>query len=195
MDAPLDTQKALIALAKTGDSHAFERLVGPLTERMLSVAQGLAGQPGDADEIFQEAMLKAYRGLPRFRQDSQFSTWLYRIVLNTAHSHARKPTSILARLIAKSTLNDEFDVEQLGAAAEHSNPEQQLAQQQTSRAIQQAVQRLSKQERQAFVLCHQQDMKIQEAAQIMDCTDGAIKSYLSRSREKIRDQLQFLQVE
>jgi RNA polymerase sigma-70 factor (ECF subfamily) len=185
MDQTLDTQRAMIALAQQGDTAAFERLIRPLSDRMLSVAAGLATHKHETDDIYQDAMLTAFRSIPSFKGQSQFSTWLYRVVVNTAISLQRKPSALLARLISKAS--GDVEVEDL----EHYelDPEQQLANEQLSFAINKALNKLSKQERIAFVLCHQQELTINEAADVMQCSVGSVKSYLFRSREKMREQL------
>lgn len=187
MDQTLDTQSAMVALAQQGDTAAFERLIRPLADRMLSVAAGLATYKHETDDIYQHAMMTAFRSIASFKGQSQFSTWLYRVVVNTAISMQRKPSAILARLISKASSEHDVDVEDL----EHYelNPEQRLANEQLSGAINKALSTLSKQERIAFVLCHQQKLTVKGTADVMLCSEGSVKSYLFRSREKMRVQL------
>jgi len=187
MDQALDTQRAMIVLAQQGDTAAFERLIRPFADRMLSVAAGLAIHKHESDDIYQDAMMTAFRSIQSFKGQSQFSTWLYRVVVNTSISLQRKPSALLARLMSKAMSEHDIDVEDL----EHYelDPEQRLANQQLSTAINKALSTLSKQERIAFVLCHQQELTVNEAADVMQCSDGSVKSYLFRSREKMRAQL------
>ena len=83
-------EQQLVKSAQKGDLQAFERLIAGKSERMLSLAAGLAQYPDDAEDIYQEAMINAFVSLPKFRLQSQFSTWLYRIFVNTALSSRRK---------------------------------------------------------------------------------------------------------
>ncbi|HJN95850.1 MAG TPA: sigma-70 family RNA polymerase sigma factor [Gammaproteobacteria bacterium] len=85
-----ETEEELLRSAQTGNIAAFERLVRLLERRMLAVAAGFAHTPDDANDIFQDAMLAAYRVLPNFKLESKFSTWLHKIVVNTALSNRRK---------------------------------------------------------------------------------------------------------
>tara|TARA_B100000959_G_scaffold180159_1_gene188476 strand:+ start:4239 stop:4643 length:405 start_codon:yes stop_codon:yes gene_type:complete len=85
-----ETEEELVRSAQTGNIAAFERLVRLLERRMLAVAAGFAHTPDDANDIFQDAMLAAYRALPNFKLESKFSTWLHKIVVNTALSNRRK---------------------------------------------------------------------------------------------------------
>lgn len=153
---------------------------------MLGVAAGLASTPDEADDIYQDAMLSAFNSLANFNRDSQFSTWLYRIVVNTAVSRRRKLKHIFISIFSSHD-NDYFEQERYSIGKE---PEAELHNQELSRAINRALNTLSGKERIAFVLCHQQEFKVADAAGVMSCSDGAVKSYLFRAREKMRVQLQ-----
>jgi len=150
---------------------------------MLALAAGLASYPDEAHDISQDAVLNAYKALPQFRADAQFSTWLYRIFVNTALNYKRKLSHKLSRQLPPS--NDQVEHEHY-----HSNPQQQVENTQLNLAIERALGVLSEKERIAFVLCHQQELAINEAAQIMACTEGSVKSYLFRARDKLRRTLQ-----
>ncbi|TQV88439.1 RNA polymerase sigma factor [Aliikangiella coralliicola] len=185
-------EKDLIEAAQQGNVSAFEQLINGTERKMLSIAAGFAASPDDAEDIYQDAMINAFRALPKFRKDSQFSTWLYRILVNTAISSRRKLKSKINRLITfYDPQNDEntsiSGYEQYGS---ESNPEAQLSNDQLSKAINKALASLSDKEKIAFVLCHQQEIKIVDAAQIMGCGEGSVKSYLFRARDKMRSQLQ-----
>lgn len=85
-----ETEDELVRAAQAGNIAAFERLVRALEAQMLAVAAGFAHTPDDANDIYQDAMLAAYRALPRFKLQSKFSTWMHKIVVNTALSNRRK---------------------------------------------------------------------------------------------------------
>ena len=179
----MEAQKHLIEAAQRGSIGAFEQLITGVEKRMLALAAGLAAYPDEADDIYQEAVINAYHSLPKFRSDSRFSTWLYRIFVNTAHNHRRKLGNRFSRHLQSL---DETD----GNHEQYQCPEQQLQNKQLNRAINRAVNCLSEKEQIAFVLCHQQELSIGEAAEIMNCSDGSVKSYLFRAREKLRKLLQ-----
>ena len=188
----LNLQKDLIAAAQKGSVGAFEQLINQLEHKMLSLAAGLASTPDEAEDIYQEAMLSAFKAIPKFRLESQFSTWLYRILVNTAISSRRKLKNKLSRLIVsdRSSYDDNLAEENFEHYGVSGNPEAELINEQLNLAINNALASLSEKERIAFVLCHQQEIKIFEAAQVMDCQEGSVKSYLFRAREKMREQLQ-----
>ena len=85
-----ETEEELVRAAQAGNIAAFERLVRLLEGQMLAVAAGFAHTPDDANDIYQDAMLAAFRALPKFKLESKFSTWLHKIVVNTALSNRRK---------------------------------------------------------------------------------------------------------
>ncbi len=185
-------EKSLIEAAQQGSVKAFEQLISQVEKNMLSLAAGLVSCPYEAEDIYQDAMLRAFKALPRFRMESQFGTWLYRIVVNTAISNRRKLKNKLVNLISSD--QPEFKQNNYSTTylqnASKENPESELLNQQLSEAINRALECLSEKERIAFVLCHQQEFKIGDAAQVMAVSQGAVKSYLFRAREKMRLQLQ-----
>lgn len=186
-----DLERELILSSKQGSVSAFEQLIIKVDKKMLSVAAGLTSSPEEAEDVYQEAMINAFNGLAKFRFDSQFNTWLYRIVVNTAFSYRRKLKSKLWRLFSDESSVDENSPESM-ISEQHDiqqDPERQMVNQQLSQAIHQAMKKLSDKERTALVLCHQQELTISDAAQIMSTSQGAVKSYLFRARNKMRHQL------
>ena len=184
-------ERGLIEAAKRGSVEAFEQLIRPNQKKMLSLSQSLAYSFEDAEDIYQEAMLSAFKAIPNFRLESQFVTWLYRIVVNTACNSRRKLKSKLNQLFVRGENDYENSINQLGSVENttNSNPEQNLVNQQLSAAINRAIDCLSKQEKIAFVICHQQGFKMLDAAEIMGCGEGTVKRTLFRAREKMRVQL------
>ncbi len=180
--------QGLIEAARLGSIVAFEQLISPVERKMLSVAAGLSSNRDDAEDIYQEAMLSAYKAMPKFRADSQFVTWLYRIVVNTACNSRRKLKNKFNQLlVAESADFAEPTYETYGT---ETNPETELETQQLSEAICKAIENLSEQEKIAFVLCHQHELKLKDAAVVMGCGLGTVKSTLFRAREKMRTQLE-----
>ncbi len=174
---------SLILRAQQGDHRAFAALVTPCDRRILGLACDMAGNPDDAQDIYQEALLAAYRALPNFKMDSAFSTWLYRIAVNKAlrfrSRRQRQPPP------------EEWWPEH----ADHPSPEDLALRGEFRAQLHQALGALSSQERMAFVLCHHQGLKIDQAAELMECSSGSVKSYLFRGREKLRRALrQYLEM-
>ncbi len=180
-----ETELELVRAAQHGNVAAFERLLRHFEKKMLAVAAGFAHTPDDANDIYQDAMLAAFKALPNFKAEARFSTWLHRIVVNTALSNRRK----LMRMWKKMTaVQAEAEIEEYHIEA-HS-PESVALDEELNSEINRAMRRLSDQERMAFVLCHQQGFKLREAAEIMSCTENAIKVVLFRARNKLKEQLE-----
>ena len=169
-----DAERNLILKAREGDGVAFARLVSRYDRRILGVALDMVGNAEDARDVFQEAMLSAYRGLRNFRMESEFSTWLYRIAVNRAITFRKRRRRRVIPEASKVEMGNEF------------GPERNLLDAELRAQLDGALEELSEKERTAFVLCHRQGVKIGRAAELMDCSDGAVKSYLFRGREKVK---------
>lgn len=176
-----ETEEELVKSAQSGNIAAFERLVRLLEGQMLAVAAGFAHTPDDANDIYQDAMLAAFRALPNFKLESKFSTWLHKIVVNTALSNRRKLKRTWQKMAVIQT-----EYEHQETYIESRSPESTAIDGELNSAINQAMLKLSDNERIAFVLCHQQGFKIREAAEVMGCTDSSVKVVLFRARNKLK---------
>jgi len=179
-----ETEEELVRSAQSGNIAAFERLVRLLEQQMLAVAAGFAHTPDDANDIYQDAMLAAYRALPKFKLESKFSTWLHKIVVNTALSNRRKLKRTWQKMAA---IQNEY--EQVEKYVEHRSPESLMLDGELNTQINRAMRKLTDTERIAFVLCHQQGFKIREAAEIMSCSGNSVKVVLFRARNKLKQEL------
>ncbi len=171
---------ALIERARTGDAAAFETLVAPYDRRILSLAYDLVGNAEDARDVYQEALLAVYRALPVFRLESSFATWMQRIAVNQALKFRRR---------RQRQVPPEMAAEAAEERSGERTPEQVVLNQELRGQLEQSLAGLSSQERLAFALCHLQGVKLMEAARVMDCSVGAVKSYLFRARDKVKRRL------
>ncbi len=179
-----ETEEELVRSAQSGNIAAFERLVRLLEQQMLAVAAGFAHTPDDANDIYQDAMLAAYRALPKFKLESKFSTWLHKIVVNTALSNRRKLKRTWQKMAA---IQNEY--EQVEKYVEYRSPESLMLDGELNTQINRAMRKLTDTERIAFVLCHQQGFKIREAAEVMSCSGNSVKVVLFRARNKLKQEL------
>lgn len=179
-----ETEDELVRSAQTGNVAAFERLMRLLEKQMLAVAAGFAHTPDDANDIYQDAMMAAYKALPNFKLESKFSTWLHKIVVNTALSNRRKLTRTWQKMAAVQA-----EYEQAEQYTDKRSPESNVLDSELSSEIYRAMKRLSDTERIAFVLCHQQGFKLKEAAEVMSCTESSVKVVLFRARNKLKERL------
>jgi len=176
-----ETEEELVKSAQSGNIAAFERLVRLLEGQMLAVAAGFAHTPDDANDIYQDAMLAAYRALPKFKLESKFSTWLHKIVVNTGLSNRRKLKRTWQKMAIIQT-----EYEHQESYIESRSPESTAIDGKLNSAINEAMLKLSDNERIAFVLCHQQGFKMREAAEVIGCTDSSVKVVLFRARNKLK---------
>jgi len=174
-------ERQLILKAQQGDQWAFARLVSRYDRQILALARDMVGDLEDAQDVFQEVFLAAYRGLPKFRMESDLSTWLYRIAVNKALKF-RRQRQRQAELEAAGVR------EETGSGG--ADPAQGVLEAEFRAQFNRALDQLSRRERMAFVLCHRQGLKIAQAATLMSCSAGSVKSYLFRAREKVRAVLQ-----
>lgn len=182
-DGPSDT--VLVARVLAGkDRHAFAALVRRHQAPVRVLLRRLThGDDALADDLSQEAFIQAFRKLSQFRGDARFSTWIYRIVYNAflMHARTRKPEESLGDVMA-GDFNDD--------AADHAaelQPEQTAANLQLD--LQRAMTRLSPAERAAIVQCYYLDRSHEEAAYVLQCPLGTVKSHVSRAKQKLKDAL------
>jgi RNA polymerase sigma-70 factor (ECF subfamily) len=177
----------LVARAKAGDRAAFDELVRKYRPRVYSLALHLTGQASDADDITQDAFLKAYRKLPEFEGRSEFFTWIYRITLhralNAKRDRKRRPTVPLddPRLVAAVAVDS------------HGDPERAVQLRDRYRALLEAFDQLSSLLQTTVVLTTLQGLSYKEAAVVLETTEGTIAWRIHEARRKMRGYLDGLE--
>ncbi len=170
-----------------GDDGAFDRLVELCSTRVYNLAFRLVGNADDAQDIAQEAFLRVYHALPRFKGDAAFSTWLYRIVVNVCQDELKRRQR---RPLPFSTLNDED--EQSSAAvllSSGESAEDAMLQMERTQVLQQAIAGLPEAYRLVLVLYDIQGCSYTEIADILQTNVGTVKSRLNRARNVLRERL------
>jgi RNA polymerase sigma-70 factor (ECF subfamily) len=177
------TDEELVKRAGKGDSRAFDLLVLKYQHRIFALISRYVRDQDEVQDVAQEAFIKAWRALPRFRGDSQFYTWLYRIAVNTAKNHLvsrgrRPPGSDI----------DAEDAEQfIGADGLHESgtPESILMSQELGEVISTAIETLPQELRTAVMLREFDGLSYEDIAAIMECPVGTVRSRIFRAREAI----------
>lgn len=177
-------QRGLIERVKEGDVAAFERLVEPHLPRVRRFARSMVSDPADADDIAQDALLKAYLGIRNYRHRSSFSTWLYRIVRNTCIDAAR--SAYRKRRDRSEPLGDDNEPE----AGAEGRPEHALQLARQRERLWAALRRLPPEYRTAVLLFDLEGFAQDEVAAIEAVSVGTVKSRISRGRKQLRTLLE-----
>lgn len=181
----MSAEDLLIKRAQSGDIAAFEALIEAYEQKVFHIAYRMAGNPDDAADMAQEILLKIFRNVGKFKGESKFSTWVYRVATNTCLDELKK-----AKRKAAYSLDEEFETEegQLGVEVADTapTPEQRVEGQEIRDAITEAISRLSEEHRQIIILRDINGLTYEEVADILDCSLGTVKSRISRAREQLR---------
>ena len=182
---------ALIREAQQGNTSAFEELVRQYDRAVLRLAIHLTGSPEDGQDIYQEAFLRAYINLARFRFECSFYTWIYRIVTNLCLDHLRKKHSRGRDLTTTLSPDgeEEHALDHVADRTPAASPERNLASLELRQTIIGALGRLSPRERMVFELKHYHGLRLRTVAGILNTTEGTIKNTLFRATHKLRMQL------
>ena len=186
------TDKQLVAKVQKGDSRAFDLLVMKYQHKIMGLISRYVHDADEVQDVAQEAFIKAYRALPRFRGDSAFYTWLYRIAINTAKNHlisrSRRPPG------SDVEVEDAEYFEAGGALRDIETPETALFGAELKAVIEDAIAELPDDLRAAVTLREFDGLSYEDIAEVMDCPVGTVRSRIFRAREaidaKVRVQLE-----
>jgi len=177
------TDAQLVRRVQKGDKGAFDLLVLKYQHKIVNLVMRYVRDPDLALDITQEAFIKAYRALPRFRGDSAFYTWLYRIAVNTAKNHLasvrRRPMDV------ELDLQDPEQFDLHAKLKETDTPEGVTMSQELHATVEKAIEALPEDLRTAIVLRELDGMSYEEIAQTMDCPVGTVRSRIFRARDAI----------
>ena len=183
-----DTDKELVKRVQRGDQAAFDLLFVRYQSKVVNIIARYVSDPEESLDVAQEAFIKAYRALPRFRGESQFYTWLYRIAINTAKNHlvarSRRPPS------ADVDVDETEYRDDAGALREAETPEAALARDQLEARIEQALDDLPEDLKSALTLREFDGLSYEQIADIMDCPVGTVRSRIFRAREFVDQRMQ-----
>jgi RNA polymerase sigma-70 factor (ECF subfamily) len=181
----------LIREAQAGSRAAFDALVRQYERQVLRLALHLTGSENDAEDIYQDAFLKAYRYIGNFRFECSFYTWIYRIVTNLCLDQLRRrKTRRENHAVMVDRTGDEIDV--LASISDNrsfSNPARELDRKQLGEKIQSALDKLTPRERVVFELKHYQGLRLRTIGEMLNTTEETAKNTLFRATKKLRAQL------
>ncbi len=181
----------LVREAQQGSRAAFEALVRQYDQAVLRLALHLTGSEAEAQDIYQEAFLKAYRSMGNFRFECSFYTWIYRIVTNLCLDHLRKRQVRKEDApVAVDQEGESYDVlDQVADGRAGSNPEHHLMSRELAGKIGSALGQLSPRERMVFELKHFHGLKLRTVGEMLNTTEDTAKNTLFRATQKLRTAL------
>ena len=183
-----EVDQLLVERAQRGDKRAFELLVEKYQRKLARLLSRLVRDPGEVEDVTQEAFVKAYRALPSFRGDSAFYTWLYRIGINTAKNYL----VAMRRRAPTSTGVDAEEAEGFESSEQLrdiNTPESLLLSKEIAATVNAAIESLPEELRSAIQLRELEGMSYEDIAKLMDCPIGTVRSRIFRAREAIADKL------
>lgn len=170
-------QEKIIARARRGDADAFEQLVVAYREQVFRLTLRMCGSEADADEVAQEAFLSAWKALPNFRGESQFSTWLYQLTTHAAIDLMRREK----RQIAAD------DITEVSAADPAPSPQQQAEQSEQREIVRDAILQLAPEQREVVVLRFMEELSYEEIGAVLKLPSGTVKSRLNRAKAQLKE--------
>jgi RNA polymerase sigma-70 factor (ECF subfamily) len=181
----------LIRQAQAGSRVAFDSLVRQYEQQVLRLALHLTGSESDAEDIYQEAFLKAYRYIGNFRFECSFYTWIYRIVTNLCLDQLRRrKTRREDQAVVIDHSGDEIDIlSSVSDERSFSNPARELDRKVLGIRIQEALGKLTPRERTVFELKHYQGLRLRTIGEMLNTTEETAKNTLFRATKKLRSQL------
>jgi RNA polymerase sigma-70 factor, ECF subfamily len=191
-------ERSLIERAQGGDREAFEELVHRYDRDVLRIALNILRKTEDARDVYQEAFLKIYKNLARFRFECGFYTWVYRIVTNVCLDHLRRKSSrpedqapdLASNHKTGDAPGDFFDRRRDSGAS--SDPERRMQGIEIGQRITSALDRLTPRERMIFEMKHYEGLKLRTIGEVLGTTEETVKNSLFRATRKLRAELEGL---
>ena len=187
MSSSAQADKALVEKVKKGDKKAFDLLVLKYQQKVANIISRYIHDHSEVFDVSQETFIKAYRALPKFRGDSAFYTWLYRIATNTAKNHlaakGRRPPMDDVEAVTAEQMDTSLRLK------EQATPENLAMEAEVAKTIRQAVDDLPEDLRVAITLREMDGLSYEEIAEAMDCPIGTVRSRIFRARDAIDKKL------
>jgi RNA polymerase sigma-70 factor, ECF subfamily len=175
---------ALVRRVQRGDKGAFDALVLKYQHKLVKLVMRYVRNPAEAEDIAQEAFIKAYRALPQFRGDSAFYTWLYRIAINTAkNAVVSRERSPIEYDLDRNNSDESYDMQ--GRMKDSETPEGLVLTDEIRTTVNASIEALPEDLRTAIILRELEGLSYEEIAAAMDCPVGTVRSRIFRAREAI----------
>lgn len=187
--ARVDEDLALVARVQAGEMAAFDILTRKYRERIFSIIYNITSNREDASDLTQDAFVRAFTSIARFKGQSSFFTWLYRIAVNTALSHLKK--SRMRRFFSFENINEEMaPAEIVDTLSQKSAGDRSAQLAELQEKLNEALQKLSPKHRTVVVLFEIEGLNHQEIADIMHTSEGTVRSRLHYAKQQLQADLQ-----
>jgi RNA polymerase sigma-70 factor, ECF subfamily len=184
----MDEDIAVVNRIKEGDYNAFSELVRKYEKSVINLIYRISGSSDDAEDLAQEVFLRAFKGIPAFKADAKFFTWLYRIAVNvTLRARERKNRFTFYSLEQKT---DEGNKTITSALMSNTLPSDDIERKELQKTVQKAITELPEDQKTVVVLYRYHNLSYEEVADVLDVTVPAVKSRLHRARKNLKDKLQ-----
>lgn len=172
----------LIAACQQGDPRAYRHVYELYKDRIYGLCRNMSGNDEDAADLTQDVFISAFKNIQSFRMEAAFGTWLYRIAVNRCSKELR-------RFRPDQRSYEEMEAVDLAPPSRAPGPEAQLLRKETNQRVEAAIARLPESLRTIFVLGTIEGMRYREIANVVNCTEDAVKMRMHRARKRVRDSL------
>lgn len=181
-----DRDKNLLERAKSSDISAFEQLIESYQIKIFNLALRMLGNYDDAGDLTQEVLIRIYKSIKNFKEQSSFSTWIYRITTNVCLDEIRKRKNMKVISLDEEIKLDDGDIKRQVESDEPS-PEEAAETGDLKKVVNDAIARLSEEHRIVIVLRDIQGFSYEEIAEMLKCPDGTVKSRINRARQALKN--------
>lgn len=182
----MEDEKKLVQKCKKGDIESFELLIANHQKKIFNIAFRMLRNTEDASDIAQEVFLKAYKSISKFKETSSFSTWIYRIAVNTCIDEIRKRKKVVLYSL-DSTIQSEDGELPAQWEDEGPRPDTIVENREMKSAVKKAVESLSEDHKTIIVLRDMDGFSYEEISELLDCSLGTVKSRINRARKALKD--------
>ena len=179
----------LVERVQKGELKAFEMLVVKYQQRLIRLIFRYVGTEAEAEEVVQEAFIKAYHALPDFRGESAFYTWLYRIGINAAHNYLVERSRKFPQIDVSSDIQSDELLERSLQLSDNQTPETVLMNKEIVNVLEYSIEHLPEELKMAITLREIDNLSYEEIAQVLNCPVGTVRSRIFRAREAIAKKL------
>ncbi len=179
------TEKNLVDLSAGGNVEAFETLIQSHQKKVYNIALRMTKNPEDAQELAQDTFVRAFIAIKKFRGESSFSTWLYRIAMNVCTDFLRKRNKAVVISIDQGAIGSEND-QPIQLPEDAPGPDELSEKRQLKHLVRQAMDSLSAEHRQVLILRDLMDLSYRDIANTLSVSEGTIKSRINRAREGLK---------